>query len=162
MEEAPDNCPSCNCGTAKCWALVQQHSSRINPYKDYYCRNCGDFFCTKERDDSRIRVPRDQLLLILGRKCACSESRCCHGTRICGFKDKRALEFDHIHGEGYGHRFKNQRNGRIFYRFYVEHPELAKKELQIMCRNCNKIKAVINKEYSRRRKKRIRDNLALL
>lgn len=77
---------------------------------------------------------RKKLFEILGSSCV-----------KCGFSDIKALQIDHINGGGSQDRIKH--GSRIYiYRFYVENPEKAKQELQILCANCNWIKRTENKE----------------
>ena len=81
---------------------------------------------------------RNGLLSLLGMKCL-----------KCGFSDKRALQFDHINGGGNNDRLKFNDAYKL-YEFYLNRPELASKELQILCANCNWIKKDENKEkYSK-------------
>lgn len=81
---------------------------------------------------------REFLYNLLGDKCA-----------RCGFSDKRALQFDHINGGGDQECLRitgKKRNRTHLYKYYVEHPEEAKKNLQVLCSNCNWIKRVENNE----------------
>ena len=57
----------------------------------------------------------------------------------CGFKDHRALPNEHIDDDGYldNRKFTDKRASVNYYR---NHPEEAKKKLQIFCSNCNEIK----------------------
>ena len=77
---------------------------------------------------------RETLISSLGGKCV-----------KCGFDDIRALQIDHINGGG-------EQQQKIFggkyyvYKYYNEHPELADKEVQILCANCNWIKRQEEKE----------------
>lgn len=67
----------------------------------------------------------------------------------CGFLDKQALQFDHLNGKGgqdIKTRFKNQHDSFVIY--YISHSEQAKKELQVLCANCNWIKRLENNEYN--------------
>ena len=68
----------------------------------------------------------------------------------CGFSDKRALQFDHIKGGGV-RQLKVQFRGDTWkrWRYYIERPELAKAELQVLCSNCNWIKRDENGEQPR-------------
>ena len=79
----------------------------------------------------------DKLFSILGGKI------CVH----CGFKDKRALCFDHKNGGG---RKDVEKSGghRMMVTKYVNDPELAKKDLQVLCHNCNWIKKHLNGEHN--------------
>ena len=67
----------------------------------------------------------------------------------CGFKDIKALQFDHIHGNGKQRReqFKSQYQ---MISFYYHNLDIAKKEIQVMCANCNSIKKVDNQEVHRK------------
>jgi RNase P subunit RPR2 len=148
---APDFCVSC-AGT-----LVRLPSSkervRISPFVWYQCQECKDVYPTRERDDSRLRTARNKVFDILGgTRCVCRDPSCWHSRRPCGISDARCLQFDHIGGEGYAHRFgKNyhQQPTRKFYEFYVENEELATNELRVLCANCNFIKRVKEKECSK-------------
>jgi 5-methylcytosine-specific restriction endonuclease McrA len=54
----------------------------------------------------------------------------------CGELDERVLTIDHIHGGGTTDR--NLRGGiGSLYRYYLAHPEVARENLQVLCRNCN-------------------------
>ena len=70
---------------------------------------------------------KQQIFEILG-------SKCCR----CGFDDKRALDVDHKFNNGNAER----RIGDWTSRFakYAANPKEARKNLQILCRNCNWIK----------------------
>jgi hypothetical protein len=57
----------------------------------------------------------------------------------CKFKDYRALDIEHIHGGGNIHRSQFSRQDQL-YRDITKYPKKYRKELQIMCRNCNTIK----------------------
>jgi len=63
----------------------------------------------------------------------------------CGFSDKRALQFDHK--DGLGNQDLKKHGGSLnMYLYYKLNPEEAKKELQVLCANCNWIKRHENKE----------------
>jgi len=78
------------------------------------------------------RKVRLDAFAVLGAKCV-----------KCGFSDERALQVDHINGDGVAHRkqFKNQTD---FYKHIIR-GEIE--GLQLLCANCNVIKRVENKEY---------------
>ena len=78
---------------------------------------------------------RHELMDLLGGKV------CVH----CGFDDVRILQFDHKNGFGCKD-LKKHGDTRALVRFYLKNPLLAKSELQVLCPNCNWIKAVENKE----------------
>ena len=82
------------------------------------------------------RDTRNQLINILGGfKCV-----------RCGFLDSRALVIDHIYGGGTQEQKAVGR--RALNDYYLKHPEEAKEKLQILCANCNMIKAGENNERS--------------
>jgi len=81
------------------------------------------------------RKSRIELMLFLGgMKCI-----------RCGFTDIRALQIDHINGDGYKESFYHRQGGTKI-RYYINHKQLAKKRLQVLCANCNWIKRHINNE----------------
>lgn len=66
----------------------------------------------------------------------------------CGTKDERVLQFDHIRGDGADDRRRiNNKCGTII-PYYAHHLDEAKQNLQILCANCNIIKAREMGEYS--------------
>jgi hypothetical protein len=71
---------------------------------------------------------RLEVFRILGDKC-----------KICGFSDKRALQIDHIHNNGYKH-YKNGSGTYGVYKHIIELGNEAYTEYQILCANCNWIK----------------------
>jgi len=86
---------------------------------------------------------RIELIKILGDRCI-----------KCGYdKDYRALQLDHKDGGGNADRL---RVGTKIHRYYLKNIDEAKEKLQVLCANCNKIKAAENDEYnvSRRIKKK--------
>lgn len=146
--EPPETCLGCGGKLVE----LPPRKDRITSYKWYSCERCGDAYQTSERHDIRLKTLRSQLFQILG------GSRC----GMCAFPDARALQFDHIHGEGYAFRFGKDSLTRRKYAFYVEHPEIAKQELWVLCANCNWIKRVEQKECARRVKKKVRASKAVL
>ena len=55
----------------------------------------------------------------------------------CGFSDKRALQIDHVNGNG----MQDRKSG--YYKFYqdvIASLERGEKKYQILCANCNWIK----------------------
>ena len=71
---------------------------------------------------------KEKLFEILGGK-TCSS---------CGFKDERALGFNHISDED---AFDSIRRGGFASSWgkYISEPELARRELRVLCLNCNEI-----------------------
>lgn len=66
--------------------------------------------------------------------------------RECGFSDSRCLEIDHIFGNGKD--MPLTKSGIVQY--YIENPDIAFEELQILCANCHKIKTLENFERTGR------------
>ena len=59
----------------------------------------------------------------------------------CGFTDTRALQIDHIHGDGPADR-KNIGYSVVLHLYILKLPlEEAKEKYQVLCANCNVIKA---------------------
>ncbi len=76
---------------------------------------------------------RRLLVKFLGNKC-----------KQCGFDDIRALQIDHINGGG-NKEYEKYGNSNVYY-FYLTHFEKAKKNIQVLCANCNMIKTQTNNE----------------
>jgi len=64
----------------------------------------------------------------------------------CGFGDSRALQFDHINGNGNKDRKRFAKGGTNKLMYYILHPDEAREKLQVLCANCNWIKRVTNDE----------------
>ena len=154
---APDACTSCG---GALFALPSSTTRvRVAPYIYYQCQVCQDVFPTKERRDMRLVWLFDRLFDILGGAvCRCDNPDCVHGDGPCTVSDRRCLQADHIGGEGYSHRFGDDKNRRKAYEFYVAHPDLARAELRVLCANCNWIKRAREEECSPRAKRKARNS----
>jgi hypothetical protein len=87
-----------------------------------------------------MRWYRARLIMAAGGACIC-----------CGFSDPRALQFDHINGDGFADRKTSKKIANICTEErYIEALERLGSELQLLCANCNWIKRVENKEYTTR------------
>lgn len=64
----------------------------------------------------------------------------------CGFSDKRALQFDHIDGDGWKET-KIMISSTARLRHYIKNPDYTKNKIQVLCANCNWIKRNENKEF---------------
>jgi hypothetical protein len=62
----------------------------------------------------------------------------------CGFDDIRALQLDHIHGNGSSER-KSMSQYSVYKKIFLSVSE-NKKEYQVLCANCNWIKRHENHE----------------
>ena len=77
---------------------------------------------------------KEKLFEILGGKICTS----------CGFKDERALGFCHVYDS---ELFDNVRRGGFASSWgkYISDPDLARKDLRVLCLNCNEIRQPISK-----------------
>lgn len=84
---------------------------------------------------------KEKLFEILGGK-ICSN---------CGFKDERALGFNHIYDEN---AFDSIRRGGFASSWgkYISEPELARKDLRVLCLNCNEIRQPQTKTEPKKQK----------
>lgn len=81
---------------------------------------------------------RQKVIMALGNRCI-----------RCGFEDIRALQVDHIDGNG-GQERRMVRSG-VMYRKIIANPNSG--EYQLLCANCNWIKRCEEKEYVRKDKR---------
>lgn len=88
----------------------------------------------QDRASARVQVMRELLIERLGGVCI-----------RCGYSDPRALQFDHIHGDGASDRSQV----RSRYKKWLADSSLEER-IQLLCCNCNWIKALENKEFRRR------------
>lgn|SRR5574340_69787 len=105
--------------------------------KEYYHKNAEGILAQKqgyyrETRDARLAYAksrhdsiRQRVLDLLGHKCA-----------RCGFSDDRALQIDHINGNGR----KDRGKCRSPHKFYEKVLVVGSAEYQILCANCNTIK----------------------
>ncbi len=77
----------------------------------------------------RVREIRLSIIEKLGNKCA-----------KCGFSDIRALQIDHIKGDGAKERKEAGGSVGIYYRIIKLSDKQMKSKYQILCANCNWIK----------------------
>jgi len=110
----------------------------ITKSKEYYKIHGNKPTKQQNADNNRkyTKINRDKLFEILG-GAFCSR---------CGFKDKRALQLDHVKGGG-KKELRDLRGNSNMTSYYIRNPELAKQTLQVLCANCNWIKREENKEY---------------
>jgi len=81
----------------------------------------------------RLKKFKETLFNILGTSCV-----------KCGYNNLVALQFDHkipIKGK------KNRMEAYTFYRYYSMNPEIARRDLQTLCGNCNQLKKFDNGEF---------------
>lgn len=111
---------------------LENRQIMIDKFKEDY--KCPEFRQKKLNERMRYMYKwKTSCFELLGDKCV-----------NCGFSDKRALQFDHINGDG----FKDQKNRNVtHYKKIVLSIQSGEKRFQILCCNCNWIKRVENKEY---------------
>jgi len=115
--------------------------------RDYYKKNrehlleCRRKNNTKEKRDKKSEQSRikrkelkDEILKKLGEKCI-----------QCGFDDKRALQIDHINGDGHEER-DLQKSTNTYYRHVIRSIENNEGKYQLLCANCNWIKRIEHNE----------------
>ena len=104
------------------------------------CQIYRRFNPEKQREElHRDNIKRVILIQYLGGKCVnCSYD-----------KDIRALQLDHINGDGHLDRKIKGKSGKV-YRYYIKNLEESKKVLQVLCANCHAIKTIENREYDSR------------
>ncbi len=135
--------------SSKCWHkinienLIKRNKIR-RLYPEHPGLSKGQVFCryNKQAKEKCLKKDIDKRLLVvafLGGKCV-----------TCGYeKDKRALVLDHKNGDGKEDR--KERGSKLF-RYYCLNLEEAKERLQVLCANCNMIKAMENKEHNKSRR----------
>ena len=64
----------------------------------------------------------------------------------CNYSDIRALQIDHINGDGFLERAPGSKLRHFRYKNKLEDPE-ANKKYQVLCANCNQIKRIENGEH---------------
>lgn len=77
----------------------------------------------------------------------------------CGFSDSRALQFDHIHGNGAENRRKRRMSSSTLYRHILK---VKGDGFQLLCANCNWIKRYENHEDNFRHDLSLADESYLL
>lgn len=86
----------------------------------------------------RARRFRDAVIEILGGKCV-----------KCGFDDKRALQIDHINGDGNIERLEGKGFGSGYAKRVLESVIKGENKYQLLCANHNWIKRCENNEVKR-------------
>lgn len=94
------------------------------------------FINRMEQCRNTLKKKRIKLIKLLGGKCV-----------RCGFTDIRALQLDHINGGGT--KLTKGKYSTIISN-YLKNIEECKKEIQILCANCNWIKRHENEECKRK------------
>lgn len=87
-----------------------------------------------------------------GYQCVCKGKNCWHKGK-CKIKDERVLQLDHKKGGGSTRKKHLRKGGTSTYTYYRKHLNEIKKDLQVLCSNCNWAKRYNKKEYSGRPRK---------
>jgi len=123
----------------------ESESRSKKPRNDKFLKKQESFY--SNGSDKFYAVIKEKLFEILGGK-TCSS---------CGFKDERALGISYIFsdnsfdGAGVG-------NASLMGK-YISEPELARKELKVLCLNCNALREIMSKpkeNYSKPKQKKSR------
>ncbi len=127
----------------KSWAKKKKRLIEEGRYEIYMKARVNAVTTSRARYRHRYLRPdivkREAVIAALGGKCVC-----------CGYDaDVRALTLDHKNGDGYLDR---KRLGSKIARYYYTRIDEAKKNLQVLCCNCNTIKSMENKEHNRSRR----------
>ena len=120
------------------WLEKNRNWKKNNPdkVKAEYERNKVKYIAYARKSTQR---KRELALEKLGNKCI-----------KCGFSDKRALQIDHINGEG---KFENSNRYKIYNNVIN-----GSKKYQLLCANCNWIKKYEKGEWANYLKKRNGNN----
>ena len=95
----------------------------------------GGYFLNKNvYKVEREKRLRNEVINLLGNVCV-----------KCGFPDKRALQIDHINGNGRLER-RGISNRTVFYKIVCRSVKNKENKYQLLCANCNWIKKVENNE----------------
>ena len=89
------------------------------------CKSCSNAIVQKNKSSIRRRLKLLDLL----------DNRQC---RVCGERDFRKLQIDHINNDGYKDRARHQNNLHVSN--YLKHPDEAKEKLQVLCGSCHRLK----------------------
>jgi len=121
--------------------LSQQRESRKrNPlvHKNYKIKSLlKSGFDPASYQKDRRNILRNKILVALG--CVCVR---------CGFTDVRALQVDHVNGDGAGHR--RQLGYNAHYSKILREIESGSSRYQLLCANCNWIKRHEKGEHTKR------------
>jgi hypothetical protein len=126
-------CKQCVAAGAKVWK--RENPEKVQADRDRYRDEHKEWL--RDRHAKQRYETKGRIIARLGGKCA-----------RCGFSDERALQFDHIEGDGSKERGKKGFDWWSWVRKLDVMPDAELKVLiQILCANCNQIKRVENNEY---------------
>ncbi len=101
----------------------------------------------REEHREQAKKERMRVVTFLGGKCSSPNCKWANDDDSYGCNDPRALQIDHINGDGY--KYKNSYKSEIYYilKLIKENPDKVRKKFQLLCANCNWIKRAENHEY---------------
>lgn len=124
--------------------------------KNWYLRNkerMKSYYKSRYKEESYSNKIKNTRIRILSEQKSFIFTNLGHVCCKCGFSDKRALQIDHINGDGYTSKIINKTGSMCRRTNYYEVIESIKKNenrFQILCANCNWIKRVENEEHKKR------------
>ena len=95
----------------------------------------------KEEKKKYARDRRQQLKLAAF---AALGGKCVH----CGFSDPRALQIDHVFGDGKRAEGAERKRSDKFYKHVAHEASIGSPKYQLLCANCNWIKRHVNCEHN--------------
>lgn len=119
--------------------LDSEHFTKSNsPYCSGFKRICKSCFKIERRrfDKGIYGKIRQKIFEMYGQKC-----------NKCGFSDVRALQLDHIYGDGHLDRKMFGGGASTKTRLRIVNGISDRRRYQILCANCNWIKRFENKEF---------------
>lgn len=128
---------------ARQWQQRKEKLEANGLYEAYKSKQCAIVKRAYARERHKVLAPdkekREYVVKALGAKCV-----------RCGYDaDIRALVLDHKNGDGYLDR---ARIGSRIGRYYWTRLDEAKANLQVLCCNCNHLKAIDDGEHNRSRR----------
>jgi hypothetical protein len=114
-------------------SYYQRNKERIDKAQLDYYRRMG-FNSAAEYQNHLRATARLKVIEILGGKC-----------RRCGFSDIRALQVDHVNGDGYGSQ--KHKGSPSHWNNVLREIKSGSTRYQLLCANCNWIKRNENGEY---------------
>lgn len=116
--------------------MPRNRKTYMNLYMKEYLKNPDKKLLKKKYDENYKQNARNAALEAFGNKC-----------NKCGFADKRALQIDHVSGNGNKER-KETINVATFYRNVLKSFLDNENKYQLLCANCNWIKRYENNELN--------------
>lgn len=116
-------------------------TNRIEYAKEWYKRNIKRNRFIRKEANKKVRLA---IIEYMGGKCV-----------LCNFNDWRALQIDHINGNGNEDRISMGHTNWSIFKRIKENPE----SYQLLCANCNWIKRYEGRELEKHWEKRKQKNL---